>query len=72
MEFNNLSNGSSNGIAMVYVRDGKLYPVMLTEQQATTLDISLGAILTPQLYVNFKNEIETNNKIINLADKNNY
>lgn len=39
MNLNNLTDGKSDGLMILYVKDGTTYPVMLTEAQATMLDL---------------------------------
>ena len=41
----NLSDGKSDGIVLFYLKDKKLYSVLLPREQAEVLDIALGAIL---------------------------
>jgi hypothetical protein len=39
MDLNNLSNGKTDGLILMYVKDGVTYPVALKESQLTMLDL---------------------------------
>ena len=39
MNFNNLSDGKSDGIVLFYMKDGKLKPIGLVQEQAEALDL---------------------------------
>ena len=39
MEFNNLSDGKSDGIVLFYMKEGKLKPIGLCQEQAEALDL---------------------------------
>lgn len=44
MQFQNLSDGVKDGIVIFYLKNGKLHPALLDEDQATMLDV---VIATP-------------------------
>lgn len=44
----NLSDGKSDGICIFYVKDGGIYPVVLSEQQAELLDIGVTLAFSEQ------------------------
>jgi hypothetical protein len=39
--YKNLSDGKSNGIVLLYMQEGVLYPVALSEEQANALDLTI-------------------------------
>jgi len=51
MELKNMSDGKSNGLALVYLKDGILYPVGLTQDQLDALDLTIGIALQNKLSV---------------------
>ena len=44
MEFRNLSDGESDGFTIFYLKGKKLHAVLLNEEQAGILDLSLGIV----------------------------
>ena len=44
MKFQNLSDGTSDGFALFYLKDGKLCSVLLNEDEATILDLMLNTL----------------------------
>ncbi len=40
-KYQNLSDGKSDGFILLYVQDGKVKPIGLTQDQASMLDLSL-------------------------------
>ena len=40
-KYENLSDGSKDGFVVLFCKEGKIRPIMLTEEQATLLNISL-------------------------------
>ena len=47
-KYNNLSDGTIDGFTLFYLKDGKLYSVLLNEEQAQCLDLSLGVAFGSQ------------------------
>ena len=47
-KYNNLSNGTTDGFTLFYLKDGKLCSVLLNEEQAQCLDLSLGVAFGSQ------------------------
>lgn len=43
MKFNNLSDGTTDGVVIFYMKKGMLHPVLLNKDQATMLDIVIAA-----------------------------
>ena len=41
----NMSDGKSNGIVLMYCKDGVIYPVGLKKEQLEMLDLSIGIAL---------------------------
>lgn len=64
MQFTNLSDGKTDGLALFYIKDGTIYPIGLTKDQATMLDISVAVLGT--IAVSFKNPI---GKAVSLLDE---
>lgn len=63
-KYNNLSDGKCDGVIILYMKDGKVKPVSLTEGQASMLDLSLmfpfkekGIIVDVNTNVNIKNGV---------------
>ena len=46
-----MSDGKSDGVALMYVKNGIVYPVALTQEQAESLDILVGVALGGTLTV---------------------
>lgn len=44
MKFQNLSDGTKDGFALFYLKDGKLNSVLLNEDEATVLDLMLNTL----------------------------
>ena len=42
---NNMSDGKSNGVVIMYCKDGVIYPVGLKKDQLEMLDLSIGIAL---------------------------
>ena len=42
---NNMSDGKSNGVVIMYCKDGVIYPVGLKKGQLEMLDLSIGIAL---------------------------
>lgn len=40
-KWNNLSNGETDGFVLFYLKGGKLHPVLLSQDQADMLDLSI-------------------------------
>lgn len=64
MNLVNLSDGKSDGLAVFYIKDGNIYPIGLTEEQATMLDV--GIAIVGNIVVDFKNPI---GEAVSLLDK---
>ena len=47
----NLSDGKSDGIVIMYCKNGTVYPVGLNQDQADMLDLTLGICLQSKLQV---------------------
>ena len=47
----NLSDGQSDGIVIMYCKNGTIYPVGLNQDQVEILDLSLGIALQGNLQV---------------------
>ena len=47
----NMSDGKSDGIIIMYCKDGTVYPVGLTKDQFDMLDLSIGAFMQGSLKV---------------------
>jgi len=45
-EYNNISNGITDGFVLFYMKDGKLKSVGLNKDEADRLDIILGTVFT--------------------------
>lgn len=63
-KYQNLSDGKSDGFIILYVKDGKVKPIGLTESQASMLDLSLmfpfkdkGVIIYQDQVVNIKDGV---------------
>lgn len=41
-KYKNISDGESDGLGLVYMKDGKLHSVGLTQDQADMLDLTIG------------------------------
>jgi hypothetical protein len=46
-----LSDGKSDGVVLMYAKNGVLYPVALTEEQASMLSLTIGLSLNGKLNV---------------------
>lgn len=57
MEYRNLSNGETDGLALFYVKDKTSYPVYLTQEQADMLDMMVGMAISGKCVVDFKNPL---------------
>lgn len=44
MEFVNITDGVSDGFALFYMKDGKICSVLLTQAQATMLDLVISTV----------------------------
>lgn len=53
MTLNNLSDGKSDGLVLFYAKDGTLYPIGLSEEQAQAIDLTIGLGLNVPLHVMF-------------------
>lgn len=51
MELKNMSDGKSDGLALVYVKDGTIYPVGLTQDQLDAIDLMIGVAMQNKLSV---------------------
>jgi hypothetical protein len=66
MNLTNMSDGKKDGLAIMYVKDGSIYPVGLNEEQLTMLDL-----LLPMAFENGVNVVSTSPlaTVVNLFDK---
>lgn len=49
----NLSDNGSDGIALFYVKNGILYPIGMSNEEANLLDVGISALLPNKLKVIF-------------------
>ena len=63
-KYENLSNGTSDGIVLFYMKDGKLKPIALTKDQADMLDVSLKIAFGEKIHVEIKTDINVKGGII--------
>ncbi|NFM72479.1 hypothetical protein FDB95_12940 [Clostridium botulinum] len=61
---NNMTDGKKDGLALVYVKNGEVYPIALNEEQLEILDITLGISLKEIKLIN-----KPIGKVINLIEK---
>jgi hypothetical protein len=61
---NNMTDGKKDGLALVYAKDGIVYPIALNEEQLEILDITLGMSLKEIKLIN-----KPIGKVINLIEK---
>jgi len=47
----NLSDGKSDGIVIMYCKDGVIYPVGLNQDQADMIDLSIGICFQGELHI---------------------
>lgn len=47
----NMSNGKSDGLVLMYCKDGVIYPVALTQEQIEMLDMGIGMFIQGKLNV---------------------
>lgn len=56
-----MSDGTSNGIVIFYMKGGKLYPVALDKRQIDNLNLTLGATLNEINVINAPLNTEVGN-----------
>ncbi|MCW6059747.1 hypothetical protein LAV35_03755 [Clostridium sporogenes] len=61
---NNMADGKKDGLALVYAKDGIVYPIALNEEQLEILNITLGMSLKEIKLIN-----KPIGKVINLIEK---
>ena len=54
---NNMSDGTNNGMVIMYCKNGTIYPVGLKKEQLEMLDISIGVALQDGIKVFTNNPI---------------
>ena len=57
-KYTNLSDYTNDGLFLCYMKDGKMYPTALKEEQANLLDISLAIPFKDEpVIVDYKHEL---------------
>ena len=64
LKLSNLSNGESDGLVMFYMKDGKVKPIALNEDQYNMLDVTIGAIIFQPIACYSKYNVNIKNGVI--------
>ena len=48
---NNMSDGKTDGLALMYLKNGTLYPVGLTRDQLEALDLIIGVAIQNKIHI---------------------